>query len=334
MVYPWAVEMIKYPMRHVCLVISFIIILAGQALSAGTYGYSEEIEVVGMARYHRVENEETLYEIARKYNLGFNELKAANPSIIDPRAPGKGSKVLLPTKWVLPTAGEGPGVVVNIAEMRLYRFYASGQRQLVSSYPIGVAIEGFDTPLGRFSVSDKLVKPWWFVPDSIRREMPDLPEVVPPCEENPLGDYALRLSDTPYFIHGTNKPFGIGMRVSHGCIRLYPEDIAEFYSIVRLGDDVRVVYEPVKAGLRAGKLYLEVHDDYLGRVEDMQALAAKVLDDRDYQDIADAALVRQAVEERLGIPVMIGGLGEGLNETAEARDKKTPEPSVPGEMKN
>jgi L,D-transpeptidase ErfK/SrfK len=321
-------------MRLIILVLSGIMLLSGQVLAAGSYGYSDTREVVGMTRYHRVEGEETLYEIARKYNIGFNEVAAANPGIKNPFKPGAGNEVTLPTKWILPGTREGFDVIINIAEMRLYRLFSSGERRLASSYPIGVAIEGFDTPLGTFRISGKLVKPTWIVPDSVRREQPDLPEIVPPGDENPLGDYALKLSDSHYFIHGTNKPFGIGMRVSHGCIRLYPEDIVELYSILNLGSSVKIVYEPVKAGFRSGGLYIEVHDDYLGRIVDIEAHARELLSQRGYGDIADFSLVRKALDEKLGVPVLIDRVEDLVNETVEARAKETPEPEAPGRVVN
>lgn len=303
-----------------------------QAFAAGTYGYSEGNNVVGMARYHEVGDDESLYVIAREYNLGLGELWSANPSIIDPRAPGVGNRVLLPTRWILPSWAEGmdgADVVVNLAEMRTYRFGSSGGRSVVSSYPIGVAIEGFYTPLGRFTISEKLVKPWWSVPDSIKKEMPELPDIVPPGEENPLGEYAMKLSDTAYFIHGTNKPYGIGMRVSHGCIRLYPEDIGELFSVLGLGDTVDVVYEPVKAGLRAGGVFIEVHKDYLGRVEDMLALAFAKLEKAGLLSGSDEALVKKAVEEKLGLPVLVGRI---MDSAVAGREKceKNPEDCGPG----
>ena len=310
-------------------------LLSGHALAAGSYGYSDENEIIGMTRRHRVEPEETLYQIARKYNLGFNEVEDANPDLLDPMDPGIDKTVLLPTRWVLPSGREGADIVVNLAEMRIYRFYSSLDRKLVSSYPIGVGMDGFTTPLGSFNVTERFYRPTWFVPDSIRKEQPELPESVPPGPENPLGEYALKLSESSYFIHGTNKPFGIGMRVSHGCIRLYPEDIAELYSIVGKGARVEVVYEPVKAGVRDRRVYLEVHKDYLGRVDDMQALADGVLSSRGLLETADKGLVRRAVEEKLGIPVPVGSLEAGVAEHAGAMEKKSPpEPGAPGGVPN
>jgi len=334
--------MIKYHMHSISLVFLGIILFHGQAFAAGSYGYSDAKDVVGIPRYHSARAGETMYEIAREFNVGYNAVAAANPGIKNPFDPGAGREVVLPTKWVLPAGREGFDVIVNLAEMRLYRFFSSGERSLVSSYPIGVAIDGFDTPLGTFTVSDRLVKPSWYVPDSVRSEQPDLPEVVPPGEENPLGEFALRLSDSHYFIHGTNKPFGIGLRVSHGCIRLYPEDIAELFSIAPLGTRVKIVYETVKAGISSGMLFLEVHDDYLGRVDDMEAHALEVLREKGYDASADMGLVRKAITEKLGIPVWVGRVGEILNQTMEARAeagigeraKETPEPEAPGNLAN
>ena len=326
--------MIKYHMLISVLVLFTVLLHPAQVLAAGSYGYSEDKEVIGMTRYHRVNADETMYEIARVYNLGYSEVKSANPDVKNPFKPGLERKVLLPTKWILPSMVRDYDIVVNLAEMRLYRFFSSGHRRLVSSYPIGVAIDGFFTPLGSFSVSDKLVRPYWYVPDSVRKEQPELPPVVPPGEENPLGEYALRLSDSHYFIHGTNKPYGIGMRVSHGCIRLYPEDIGELHSIVELGASVNIVYEPVKVGARAGNLFMEVHDDYLEKVEDMHALADEVLRKKGYIDIAEAGLVSRAVDEKLGIPVIVGKVDDGSDEVVEVKAEKNPEPEAPGKVSN
>lgn len=316
-------------MRIFLLVLSVCLAFPAQALAAGSYGYSEDNEVVGIIRYHNVSEEEKFPEIARSYNLGFTELSSANPDI-NPWGPGIGNTVLLPTKWILPTDRDGYDIIVGLAEMRLYRLYRSGSRSMVASYPIGVATDGFNTPLGSFKISDKLARPSWFVPDSVRRQQPELPLVVPPGDENPLGEYALRLSDTHYFIHGTNKPYGIGLRVSHGCIRLYPEDIVELYSIVQMGANVKVEYEPVKVGVRAGGLFIEVHDDYLDKVEDMHALAIDVLRKKGLLDSADEDLVRRAVDEKRGIPVMVGRVGTGMKDMVEAKAARPPEPGVPG----
>jgi len=326
--------MIKYHMRLSVFALLTFLFYPVLAFAAGSYGYSDDNEIIGMTRYHRVKADETMYEISRTYNLGYSEVKSANPDVKNPFKPGFDTKVLLPTKWILPSKINEYDIVVNLAEMRLYRFFSSEQRRLVASYPIGVAIDGFSTPLGSFSISDKLVKPYWYVPDSVRKEQPELPDVVPPGEENPLGEYALRLSDSHYFIHGTNKPYGIGMRVSHGCIRLYPEDIGELHSIVDLGSSVSIVYEPVKVGVRAGRLFMEVHDDYLGKVEDMHALADEVLRNKGYIDMVDEGLVRRTVNEKLGIPVMIGRVDDENGEMVEVRAEKTPEPEAPGKVSN
>lgn len=327
--YAQGLEMIECPMRYLLIFSVFFMLIPATALAAGSYGYSADNEVVGVSRYHRVVEGETLFDIARQYNLGFNEVKAANPDM-NPWVPGVGKRVVLPTKWVLPESYEDYDVIINLAEMRLYRFFDSpGGRRLVSSYPIGVAIDGFATPLGDFVISEKVARPTWYVPASVKRENPSLPDIVPPGDENPLGQYALRLSNTNYFIHGTNKPAGIGMRVSHGCIRLYPEDIVELYHIVGLGAKVKIVYAPVKAGIKAGRVYLEIHDDYLGRVEDLGVLVHDVLAGRGLLGMVDSGRIEMLTHDSLGMPIVAGDMLQSVEAT-----KKSPGTGVPGDSFN
>jgi L,D-transpeptidase ErfK/SrfK len=197
------------------------------------------------------------------------------------------------------------GIVVNLAEMRLYYFGRLNGRRVVSTYPIGVGLEGFNTPLGKYSISMKMVRPSWFVPFSIRKENPSLPRIMPPGEDNPLGEYALQLKGTAYFIHGTNNPFGIGRRVSHGCIRLYPNDIKELFFLVRRGTPVRVIYQPVKVAYQGGEVFIEVHKDYQGRAGDLEKKAKTLLRKRGLLGKTDIGLLRKAVDEALGYPVRV-----------------------------
>lgn len=152
------------------------------------------------------------------------EIAAANPGV-DPFVPEPGRRIVIPTEWILPDAPIRNGIIVNIAEMRLFLLRAERAR-MVATFPIGVGDEGTETPVGVYSIVEKVKNPAWNVPRSIRVEQPDLPAVVPPGPDNPLGSRALRLSDRTLLIHGTNRPWGIGTRSSHGCIRLYEEDIA------------------------------------------------------------------------------------------------------------
>jgi L,D-transpeptidase ErfK/SrfK len=201
--------------------------------------------------------DDSLVELARQFGLGFNEIVAANPGV-DPFIPPTGTKITLPTEWIVPDVPLRRGIVINISEMRLYLFDPRNS-ELVLTFPVGIGDEGLETPTGTFSVTAKLVNPPWHVPDSIRRESPGMPKIVPPGPDNPLGTHALRLSAGSVLIHGTNRPFAIGRRVSHGCIRLYPEDIEKLFRDTSVGDRVTIVRQPVKAALVAGRVMVELH---------------------------------------------------------------------------
>lgn len=220
-------------------------------------------ELVGELQYVQSHAEETLLDIARRFDLGYNEITAANPKV-DPWLPGEGTRILLPTRFVLPPR-PWHGMVVNIPEMRLYYFPAPqrGGTPTVITYPIGIGREGRATPLGDFRVVMKIAKPNWTMPryvyDELLAEGIHKPRLVPPGPDNPLGDYAMMLSADGIFMHGTNKPFSIGMRVSLGCLRLYPEDIDQLVRRVPKGTEVRIVDQPYKWGRENGVLFLEAH---------------------------------------------------------------------------
>lgn len=195
-----------------------------------------------------------LPDIARRFDLGYTELVVANPGV-DPWLPPAGTRLVLPLRHLLPKAPYR-GIVVNLAERRL--FYFPPQGGTVETYPVGVAVHGLDSPLGVTRIVAKQTDPVW-VPPSIRAEHPDLPAAVPPGPDNPLGHFALLLGWPDYLIHGTNKPDGVGRNVSHGCLHLYPEDIARLFAEVRVGTTVRVLNEPTLARWVGGALFLEVH---------------------------------------------------------------------------
>ncbi len=212
-------------------------------------------EVIGGNYFrHRVTEEDTLILLARDNHLGFNEIMLANPDQ-DPWSPRIGSKIRLDFRKVLPGLNNPARIVVNLPEMRIYHF--RGNR--IDTYPIGVGQEGMMTPRVRATVTSKMAGPTWRPPPSIRKEDPSLPEAILPGPRNPLGTHAIYLTLPAYLIHGTNRPLGVGRRVSHGCIRLYPEDIIDFFPNVNAGDSVAFVNEPVKAGWRGEELFLEVH---------------------------------------------------------------------------
>ncbi len=220
-------------------------------------------DVIGMPQVVFPGATDTLSDFAREYGLGYDELLEANPGV-SPWLPGENTPILLPTQYVLPDVPR-EGLVLNIASKRLFYFPAmgEGQNQIVFTYPIGIGRVGWETPLGATTVVSKAENPSWWVPASVRREHAEmgdpLPSLVPPGPENPLGTRVLKLEMPGYLIHGTNQPYGVGMRVSHGCIRLYPENIEFLYELVEIGEPVRIINEPYLLGQRDGEWYFESH---------------------------------------------------------------------------
>lgn len=236
--------------------------IAGPA-EAETFAIATDSDLVGEQRNIASRYEDTLSEIARRFDLGYNQITMANPEV-SPWLPGAGTNIVLPSEYILPAAPRR-GIVLNLAEMRLYYypFPESGQAPRVITHPIGVGRQGWETPKGTTEIAEKIVDPPWFPPDSVRAAHAErghtLPDVVPPGPDNPLGHRAMRLGWRKYLIHGTNRPYGIGMPVSHGCIRLYPEDIESLFEQVVVGEPVHVVHQPYKAGWRNGTLYLQAY---------------------------------------------------------------------------
>ena len=211
-------------------------------------------DLVGKLGFHEAHAEDTLIDLAPALHVGYVELLAANPGV-DPWLPREGTRLVVPSVRLLPS-GKRDGIVVNLGDLHLY-YFAPGQP--VRAYPIGIAKDGYATPIGVTVVKDKREKPVWIPGDSARRD--GYPARVEPGPDNPLGEYALYLGWPTYLIHGTNEPRGVGRHSSRGCIRLYAEDIAELYPLVAPGTKVRVVNEPVKLGWIGDELYLEVNPD-------------------------------------------------------------------------
>jgi len=236
--------------------------------------------VVGMPQVVFTRNEDTLSDLAREYGLGYDEIVTANPGV-DPWLPGENTPIVLPTQFVLPNTPK-QGVILNIATKRLFYYPepAEGEQQQVLTYPIGIGRVGWETPLGATTVVSKAKDPSWWVPASVRREHAEmgdpLPSVVPPGPDNPLGTRVLKLDMPGYLIHGTNQPYGVGMRVSHGCVRLYPENIELLYALVGVGESVMIINEPYQMGWQDGVLYFEAHeplkDDAVPAERRLQAL--------------------------------------------------------------
>ena len=258
---------------------------------------------------------DTLLDIARLYGFGYQDMKLVNPEL-DTWLPGAGQKVILPAQFVLPAARQ-EGIVLNIPEMRLYYYPppAKGGPREVLTYPLGIGREGWATPYIATRIIEKKVRPSWYPPESIRREHAEagdpLPKVVRPGPDNPLGDYAMRLGRPEYLIHGTNKPYGIGMRVSHGCIRLYPEDIEALFAEVTLKTPVNIINQPYKLGVKDEVIYLEAHpflqedsEQYQNNLTSVVSLLINMAGGRDYELDWDKA--HEAINRPTGLPVAIG----------------------------
>ncbi|OGW54818.1 MAG: hypothetical protein A2Y81_12085 [Nitrospirae bacterium RBG_13_43_8] len=280
------------------------IMMISPAALAGVYSYGEGTTVIAWSQTYIVEDAESLIEIARKFDVGYHEIADANPGL-DPFVPGEGLSVKIPTSWILPDVRRYEGIVINLSEMRLFYFIKRGDSKLVMTFPIGIGREGFGTPLGRFRVIEKTVGPEWHVPESIRKEKPELPKVVPAGPDNPLGSHAMRLSIGDVLIHGTNKPWGVGRMASHGCIRLYPEDIPILFRSVRNGTKVTIVRQPVKIGERGGRVFLEVSNNPDDRNVNYFNNAISLLKKKNLLKDISMEKLYKALRKKRGIPIDI-----------------------------
>ncbi len=225
----------------------------------------DDIDIFGQIQTATASRAETLLDVARRYDIGQDAMMLANPDV-DRWLPEEGAKVVLPLRFIIPQA-ERTGIVINLPEMRLYYFPkpTKGQRAEIITYPVSIGRMDWNTPLGKTTIVRKQKDPTWTPPLSLRKEAiadgrPPLPEVIPAGPDNPLGKYALYLGLSGYLIHGTNKPLGVGMRVTHGCMRLYPEDIEKLFNIIPTGTPVQIVNQPIKLGWQSEHLlFIELH---------------------------------------------------------------------------
>ena len=283
-------------------------------LDANRFVLVDGEDAVGELQVALAGGEDTFVEFARSYGLGFDELRAANPGV-DPWLPGEDTPVVLPTRFVLPDAPR-EGIVLNVAAKRLFYYppAVNGEPTMVETYPIGIGREDWATPTGATTVVARTRDPVWFVPASIRREHAEmgdpLPAQVPPGPDNPLGSRVLQLGLPGYLIHGTNKPAGVGMRVSHGCVRLYPEDIEFLYDRIPVGTPVTIVNQPLLLGRSGNDLLLEAHpplaEDERDLLPDFEKLAATRADDMP-NGSANVDITRLApiAKEQRGFPVSV-----------------------------
>lgn len=274
-----------------------------------------DVDLVGKIRTTNAQQDDTLLDIARRFDIGQDEIVLANPDV-DRWLPPAGTEVVIPGRYILPRA-ERSGIVLNVPEMRLYYFPPStrDQQAQMLTYPVSIGRMDWTTPIGTTKVLSKSENPSWRPPQSIREEAEasgePLPEMIPPGPNNPLGNYAIRLARAGYLIHSTNKPFGVGMRVTHGCVRMYPEDIEKFFPMVPVGTSVNIVDQPVKLGWLFDTLYIEVHPPLEEKQQDPSVLVETAADliytiQQRRPLVLDRQALREALEKQNGMPVAIG----------------------------
>lgn len=289
---------------HLSIVVMLFTLISSSWAHEGPYRLDRGTSVIGTPSSYKVKQNESLIEIARKYGIGYNEIMDANRGL-NPFVPGTDVIIRIPTVWTIPDVPLYEGIVINLSEMRLYYFTKENGSNVVRTFPIGIGDEGNETPLGVFTIIEKTANPSWRPPASIRKERPELPAVVPPGPENPLGTHALRLSIGTVLLHGTNRPYAVGRRVTHGCIRLYPEDIPKLFDLVPKGTKVSIIRQPVKVGTRNGRVYVEVHEDGGDRERDYLDEAVQLLRKKNLLKTVSTARLYHAVSQKAGIPVEV-----------------------------
>ena len=291
-----------------CVLLGALILTGKPAWGAGpfTYRYPQgpgldpnAITVVGQPQTHHIVRYENLYKIARQYDLGFWELARFHRALDHFYLPWD-TDILIPTQWVLPSDPSPPGYLINVAELRGYRFFPA--KHEVWTFPIGIGVLDYKTPFNkRFRVQSKSVNPGWHIPKHLQAKYGMA--YMPPGADNPVGSRWLGLSH--YGLHGTAAPMGVGRLVSHGCIRHYPEDIVKLFDMTPVGTTVEMIYEPVKLGFLKGRIYMEVHKDIYFKIPDMLHYAMKKVQNRNLAGAINWNRFLQAVEEQNGAPVDI-----------------------------
>jgi L,D-transpeptidase ErfK/SrfK len=296
--------------------------------------------VIGSLTTYKLQPRDTLLDVGRWFGLSSKEVSDAN-NHMDWWSPPAGREIVLPSEHILPS-GPRVGIVLNIPEMRLYYYYPSpmatrhrgklrpasfsrSRAQVVYTFPVGLGRFDWKTPVANWSVVAKTRNPTWVVPQDIYEEHlerdGEAEHMVPGGDpDNPLGRYRLSLSLPEYALHGTDVPWGVGMNVSHGCVRLYPEDIERLFSKVRVGTPGRFVYQPVKFGWRGETLYVEVHDDLYAMYPGLWQHALQEVKRLGLEDSVDMRKLERAVEAKSGIPtdIMPGETPDTGSENAAA----------------
>ncbi len=337
------------------LILALVPAFAAPAMAATFELPADGIDVVGSGATVIAEQQDTLLDIARAHGFGYEDMLRANPGV-NVWLPGAGTEVVLPGRFVLPAVPR-EGIVVNIAEYRMYYYppARNGEPRVVMTFPISIGRQDWATPIGVTRVVEKTVNPSWYPPQSVLDEHEadgrPLPRIVPPGPDNPLGSRRMRLNLPGYLIHGTNRPAGVGMRVTHGCLRMFPEDIEFLFERVPVGTPVRIINEPVKIGWDGDSLLMEVHPVLAAgavattdvpvpasTVDPVDAAPAEILAADDGESFApppkdpltyateqyitataerngelDWALVEEAIARSDGMPVVVG---EGIKNAA------------------
>lgn len=266
----------------------------------------QAVTVIGSPQHHVIKKGQDLLDIARRYDLGWTEIGAMYRAW-DPFLPPLGAGMLIPSMWIVPT-GHSAQIIVNTGEMRLFYFVNKGTQ--VYTYPIGMGVLDFKTPTGNFFVNQKKVNPDWHVPKQLQKKYGMA--VMPAGADNPMGEFKLGLNWGDYGIHGCNLPWAVGRLVSHGCTRLYPEDIRKLFAMVPMGTKVEYIYEPALIGFRQGRIFLSVHDDVYFKIRSMILHVLNMLEQRGLADNVDTQKVMQTVEEQTGMPVDVTKRDAGL----------------------
>lgn len=301
------------PINRLQVLGAFCLWLLSGVLHAGeqVHQWQPGETVIGTPTWTTTAYEDTFAGIGETRGFGFMEMVRANPDV-DPWLPGDGTRIRLPSRRLLPS-GPHDDIVINLAEFRLYHF-RDGK---VATYPVGIGNSNTPSPLTSTSVRMRLESPAWYPPESIRKEAAEnnrkLPREIPPGPSNPLGPFALQLEKDGYLIHGTNKRFGVGQRVSHGCIRMFNDDIEELVWATPKGSEVRIVDEPVKTAIQGNTIWLQVHGQKESLSEaDRDRLwqkATQALDrirERKAGVEINRARVEKTVERASGIAVRVG----------------------------
>ncbi|RPJ08906.1 MAG: L,D-transpeptidase [Deltaproteobacteria bacterium] len=255
-----------------------------------------DMSVIGSPTWCKVGPKDTMLDIARRYGLGYNEVDLLYPRM-DAWVPPDGKRIAVPTFWVLPPS-QHQQLLINVAELRLYFFDKASST--VQTYPIGIGDEGWETPLGTFSIVEKRPNPTWYIPASLQAEYGMAS--MPPGPDNPLGDFMMKFSAGAYGVHGTSMPWGVGRLVSHGCVRCYPEHISLLYPQVAVGTKLEIIYEPLKFGQRNNQIFVEAHPDVYKRFPDYVQYAMDKLSGYPLAKNVDRNRFLMAIKLQNGVP--------------------------------